>query len=89
MIIFLEPCCKAINRFFEKTWGIPETPIVEELFNRITNFGFGSPQDTQERDFYNFVTHTGIHVVNYSHIFNENFLYFPLIVENFRKSPFL
>ena len=73
MIIFLEPCCKAINRFFEKTWGIPETPIVEELFKRITNFGFGNPQDTPEQDFYSFVTHGGIHVGNITHIFGQKF----------------
>ena len=40
---FLIRDCRAINRFFEKTWGLAETPTVEELFNRVTDFGFGNP----------------------------------------------
>lgn len=40
---FLIRDCRAINRFFKKTWGLAETPTVEELFNRVTDFGFGNP----------------------------------------------
>ena len=43
---FLMRDCRAINRFFKKSWGLPETPSVEELFNRVTQFGFGKP-DTE------------------------------------------
>jgi len=40
---FLLRDCRSINRFFTKQWGLAETPTVEELFNKVTGFGFGSP----------------------------------------------
>ena len=41
--------CRSINRFFTKQWGLAETPTVEELFNKVTGFGFGSPDTDSDK----------------------------------------
>ena len=46
---FLLRDCRSINRFFTKQWGLAETPTVEELFNKVTGFGFGSPEPDSEK----------------------------------------
>ena len=46
---FLLRDCRSINRFFTKQWGLAETPTVEELFNKVTGFGFGSPDTDSEK----------------------------------------
>ena len=46
---FLLRDCRSINRFFTKLWGLAETPTVEELFNKVTGFGFGSPDTDSDK----------------------------------------
>jgi len=46
---FLLRDCRSINRFFTKQWGLSDVPTVEELFNKITQFGFGAPETDSDR----------------------------------------
>lgn len=37
--------CEAVNRFFDKTWGLDGIPSKEAIFNRVTGYGFGKVSD--------------------------------------------
>lgn len=42
---FLIRDCAAINRFFAKSWQMSDVPSDQALFNQVTNFNFGKPDE--------------------------------------------